>query len=369
MNQQMQRLFVAWARQRRIRKPDNEIGMRILQQQFMNEVQMRANAAAAQAQQVAVIGAAGDDTYASDPIARADQPLNLLRNDGGLIDVMDPETEDSDFTELVRDRNRALEEAGGDDLAGHIIYRDEQREKTANEPQTRNPLSAEGAMMGSSAQVTSPVGVSVGSVLQAVAAQATVANWSGKDSNSRMVAVSFQQAPVDPHFGAFAVKPFGICQFGTQGFSAQVEVDIGTGVVFAVPGSQVVLSVGQDPPVGAENPSTLTVAGMLSFDPVSKTPAITRTVYIEGLGAGASTGGIAIKPFARSLWFFRAPFTEPITIEFHNSALALLYSATLAASTNLTDPIPIANDVTNIVITSTGAGGVTHGRLIYNLGL
>lgn len=352
-NQQMMRVFAQWARSKGIKKPSTPEGMRVLMAQFINEFTARAQQ---------VIGAAGDTTYNSDPIAVRDRPLQIVRDDGGMIDVADVETEDSDFTDLVRDRERALQDAGGDDLAAEEIFRSRARTAVAEEPHTRNPVSAEGAALGSAIQVKSGT----------VAASApTVANWSDKDAKTRQVAISFAMAPVSPTFGAFAVKPFGIVQFGTAGYLASFEVDIGTGCIFSVPASQVLLSVGNDVEVSPESPSTLLLSGMLSFDPVFHSTPMTRTIYIENVPASSNSANIPIKPFAKNVRFWRAALsTGPVTLQFNNSALQTLYSISIAANATLNDSIPLANDVTTIVIANgDGANALTHCRLIFELAI
>lgn len=347
----MMKLMAAWARERGIPRPTTPEGMRLLTARFLEEFKARA--------QEVVVGAAGDATYDSDPIAQMEHPLHLVRNSGGMIDVTEPSHATDDFSELVRDRNRAMEEAGGDELAAEVIYRDQIRHETASEPQMRNPISAEGAALGASALVKSGT---------TQASAPTVANWSDKDARTRMVAIAFSMAPVDPGFGAFSVKPVGYVQFGTAAYSALMEVDIGTGCIFALPASQVLLSVGNDAALAGENASTLQLSGMLSFDPVSKSTPLTRTVVVDNIPHQTTTGGIPIKPFAKRVWFYRTPITGTVSIEFHNSALQTLYSVPIAANAVQSAPIPIANDVTTIVINNNDAAvDITHGRLIFEL--
>lgn len=276
-------------------------------------------------------------------------------------DIADEQTgEMDDFEQLAYEREQALVEAGGDDLAREVIFNNRARSRAqANQTISGNPSSAQKSVMGTTAQVAS-------NTLADTAP--TVAYWTADDdAESRCVGVTFAMLPVSPYFGAYEVKPFGVVQFGTRGLLALAEVDIGVGCRFSVEASQVILQVCQDPIGSGGNASTLTLSGMLSFGSVSRPTPMTRTVYIENLLSGTTTAGIPIKPFAKSVSFWRAPVASDVTIEFHNSSLGLLYSYVLAANTIMADPIPLANDVTQIIINASGAGNITHGRLIFNL--
>lgn len=290
-----------------------------------------------------------------------------LTYDGATTQIVDTMTQqqfdDDDFAQQVERRNQLLVENDGDELRRDVALQSADRAALAADApfHNTNPVTAATALLGGTAVVQS--GTDSTKAPQ-------IANWVGNDAESRMVAFSFTMQPVDPHFGTADVKPVGFLQFGTRGIlSPVVEIDVLVGCIGAVPASQVLLSVGVDPAVSPAAPCSLTISGSLGFDPVHRTTPLTRTVYIDSLLSGTTTAGIAIKPFAKSVTFWRAPVASDVTIEFHNSALGLLYSVVIAGGSILTDPIPLANDVTNIVINASGAGNITHGRLIFNLGL
>lgn len=311
-----------------------------------------------EASRARVIGAGPVDYEMPDP------PTYMSTGEGNMPQIEPVQHgEGDDFDDLANEREQALADGGGDDLAREVIFQRNYRNRLAKTPLiSGNPASALQSLMGSTQTVHSGTGTAGG------ATAPTVARWAAdSDAETRPVGVTFGMAPVDPHFGTADVKPFGIVQFGTTGALLQAEVDIGTGCRFSVEASQVILQVGVDSAVAPATACDLILSGLLSFGMVSKPTPMTRTVYIDNLGAGASTSGIPIKPFAKSVQFWRAPVTEAVTIEFHNSALQLLYSFVLAANATMTDPIPISNDCTQIVINDTGAGGLTHGRLIFNL--
>jgi hypothetical protein len=363
VNPQLEKLFIKWARTNGRKKPDSEIGLRLLQQEFLNELQTRA-AQFAQVASQQVMGAAGDETHSTDPVSRLDPHMNLLRNQGGMIDVMDIETEDSDFTELIRNKHRAMEEAGGDDLAAHIIHRDgEHASLVAEAPfQRTNPTSAAQGVLGNKFLITSGV------------PPVQIASWTGDNVDTTAVTCTFSVFDIldANNFNAGAIpsrRPFGVVNFGVGG-SSKVEVDIGHGCQLTVGGSAVFLSVGLDnPPTGQ---STMTLQGSLSFQATQKNIGLVRTRYIDGLVSGGGYGGnfdIQIVPkFARNVIVWRSDPTQSMQLKFQDANLQNIYTQTFGANVLMTTPIDLSGDIELIQLVG---GGLVGGnlRLIFGLGL
>jgi hypothetical protein len=290
-------------------------------------------------------------------------PIHMSTGEGHMPQIEEPGDPDADDIDDLADRRaRALAACDGDDLAAEEMLQTERRRSiTAQATVSGNPASALKNMMGSTATVRSG----------ATPTDApTVALWNAdSDAESRAVGVTFSMLPVSIQFGAFDVKPFGVVRWGCRGVSALAEVDIGTGCRFAVEGSQVSLQVGVDAAVAPANPCSLIMSGMLSFSPVMRPTPITRTVYIESVAPSSTTAGTPIKPFAKSVSFWRAALsTGPIVLHFRNSALQDLYTVSIAANAVLTDPVPLANDVTQIAVENQdGINTLQHARLIFNL--
>ncbi len=382
MNPQLQGLFVKWARANGRKKPDSEIGLYLLQQEFMNELQARAAAATSQVQEV--MGAAGDVTHSSDPVSRLDPHMNLMRNEGGMVDVMDIETEDSDFTEMIRKKHQAMEEAGGDDLAAHVIYRDSVGKQLP--PDSPAPPSATKGSLGSSALVSTYASDQAPQVYGGVSTNpavgfaknvspAEVARWNAdNDFETRPVTITFQNITATPITSKAAIipvglRPFGLVQFGTSSASSPLYVDIGRGCQFTVAASAVSVAVGVDPV--ASNSQTLInqmqLAGMISFNPVVRTTPIYRTVYIDDLEG--STLQINVPPFANRVWFFRAaPASVGASLVFQDSTANTVYEVDLAAGAQMTTPIPLTSDIAFISVAKT-AGANNYARLVFELGL
>lgn len=373
VRQQMMRLFAAWARSKGIAKPSTEEGMKVLMAQFLSEVQQRAEQ---------VIGAAGDGTYNRDPISQMTTGPQIVRTDGGLIDVDNLEHDDgSDFTELIRSKQRALEEAGGDDLAAHVIHRDSVAQQLpASSPA---PPSATKGLLGSTAIVTATLSDSQPQVYGGVSPMPTsastknvnivqVARWDAdNDFETRPVTISFQNLVntiVNTNFGLTVngLRPFGFVNFGTASASTPLYVDIGRGCQFTVGASSVQVSVGLDPCAASQSAiNTMQLSGMISFNPVVRTNPIYRTVYFDNLQTGAE---VTVPPFANRVWIWVKDLTAAIRMTFLDSSSAAIYSFTLAAGAFMVTPVPLSSDAAFVEVDKT-AGSDTQARLIFELGV
>lgn len=378
IDQHMLGLVSAWAKQRRIPKPRTPEGMRVLVMQFMTEFYTRAE------QTFAAFpgGAAGDGTYAELPISRTDPSPQLLRTNGGLVDIASEEVEDSDFTDLVRDRAQALHDAGGDDLGQEALLL-QQRRKAVNDeapfvraivPQSM--MKGLGGSIGTVTQPAAPSGAVIfggqsptpsvnGPQLQFTPVQ--VANWTGQDDIESM-AVSVSFSPVEPPAATVgsALRPYGIVDFG-NGSLQRLYVDIGSGIQLTVPASRVLLSVGLDPVAGVGIGSVLStqIAGQIGFNPIVRTQPLTRTVYLDTLSAAVAK--VWRPPFATGVMVVRnSPSSTSINLNFIDSQGTSLYEFDLATSANMTDPVPLTSDVVEIDVTKTG-GSTAQARLVFFL--
>lgn len=195
-----------------------------------------------------------------------------------------------------------------------------------------------------------------------------LANWAGDDAETVPITVTF--APVQ-QIGTVTtpagLRPYGIIQFGTRGFSVKAEVDIGTGVQFTVSGSAMTLQAALDTS-DAVKPASMLIAGMLSFYPVVRTAPLYRTKYIDDLSVATD---IVVPPFAKNVVIWReTPAATAITLEFFTSVTggSAIYSYTLAAGAFQLDPVPLAGDITKIRVTRTAGAGALA-RCIFELSL
>jgi hypothetical protein len=325
-------------------------------------------------------GAAGDGTYNSDPVSRAMPQLLLQRNDGGLIDVTEPEDEDSDFTELLRERRESLDEAGGDDLAQQVIY-NQKRKRALKEdaPFVRIvPQSMLRGLGGGIATVTQPPGGASPQIFGGLSSNPAVglpgvslsllqvANWVGEDS-IESVPITCLFSPVQQQFGSTvsALRPFGVVDFGNVGYLNRVYVDIGQGCQFTIGCSRALLSVGLDPVAGVTAAQAMQLSAALSFNPIVRTTHLTRTVYLDQLTG--TTAKVNRPPFAQSVIFQRADPTVSVNLNFIDSVGTKIMEFDLAANAFMSDAVQLPSDCAEIDVVRTGNN--TQARLIFFLSL
>jgi hypothetical protein len=118
--------------------------------------------------------------------------------------------------------------------------------------------------------------------------------------------------------------------------------------------------------VPAGNEATMLLAGMLSFQPVIRTTNITRTRYLDGINVRTI---FAVPPFAASMsyWKTLANVGDSFTLEFLDRLGTVAYAATIAGSTIMSDPIPLAGDIVQVAVTPQAGKTFTFSRAIFNL--
>jgi hypothetical protein len=352
---QLRAAFVEWARSRGHAAPPTEEGLRVLVAQFLGEAMRRGQLAQEPPQ---LIGA--------DQAEHADHKINLLRDSGGMLDIADPETEDSDFGEFIRQRASAMEQSGGDDLAAHVIHRGVDTAKvTEQAPFARTqPPSITTAVLGGKATVTS------GSL------PVNLAYWQGDDAETTMSTV--QVAPVNQLTSANSAfgdcSPFARVQFGTGGFLNTMEVDIGRGCMFSVPGSSIILDVGMDPVnIVGSTKGSMSLTGMITpGKQMYRSPSVVRSIFVD-IQSG-DTQFFSVPQFARSCIFevfsndasgtpiLKSP---PYLITFLSSG-GSGYSRQFLGGTYWDIPIPLSTDIVQVSMKANGAFEVS-GRLIFEL--
>lgn len=354
--------FAAWGRQKGIRPASTEAGLRVQLAQFIADTRAR----------VDNIGAAGDNVYAGDPLQVAEQKITMLRNSGGLVDITEPETEDSDFGDLIRQQHAAMEEAGGDDLAaGSILKGQNKAAATAAAPATTtNPLSALDSPLGN--QVT----LAIGDLKE-------IARWTGQTIETRDVTIIAAPKTLNialpgdvPFSGEF--RPYVLASFGSQGYLTTVEVDLCSGAQFTVTGSMVVLQIGLVAfgTNAAANTITLDVVGMLSFSTCMRTAPITRTLYFDNVVAAFGSTAQIIPAYARRFTVFRSDPANVLvisvggTLGITNATYIVPASSNTGGEVSPMNTFNLPGNFSNIFIQrqSGGADG-TQVQLVFELGI
>lgn len=359
--------FVTWARQKKIKKPDTDEGLHALATQFRVELQQRAS------QLQYVLKQFGEDPPL---IAANDRPVNLVRTDGDMIDIDEPEYSNDDFAQMVRGKQEAMDEAGGDDLAAGVIYRDnveieQNREVKRNEALTvfaAAPPSAKGAVLGQifsiqpANQTTLP-----GATQQAV-------NWAGELRETRectvtaspVMAVRFSDSRLTVVSASNGVsRPYVTVQWGTDQGLYKAQIDLGSGIKLTVACCSLLVSLHLD--VGSA--AAMEVEASMSFGAAPQPTPLTRTAYIDGLTSGNGPSVTFRPPFATHiLAITRSDFTAAMTLTYKDLNGTVIGQRILAASTDLDAPLYLPNDCVSVEVT-TGSAGAINARLVYGLTL
>jgi hypothetical protein len=360
--------FVTWARQNKIKKPDTDEAMQALASQFRTALQQRA----AQSTQYVL------KEFGEDPplIAANDRQVNLLRDEGDMIDIVEPEYSNDDFAQMVRGKQAAMDEAGGDDLAAHVIYRDgveveRNLEAKRNEALTvfaAAPPSWKGAQMGQIFSVPPGIPTTLpGATQQAV-------NWSGELRETRECTVTAAPVPaVRSSDGRLTVvssgngvsRPYLLVEWGTdQGFY-HAQIDLGSGVKLTVACCALAVSIGLD----GGSTAAMEVYGSMSYGAAPQPTPLTRTVYVDGLTSGNGPSITFRPPFSTQiLAITRSDFTAAMTLTYKDLNGNVVGQRILAPSTDLDAPLYLPNDCVSVEVT-TGSAGAINARLVYGLTL
>lgn len=323
----MNTAMARWARERNIPRPTTDEGMRVLRARFMADMKSR-HAAAQQ-----VVGAVAETQAA---------PSAYVEFNGAFSEIRDPLRvgENDDFHEMVQQRNEAMHEGKGDDLARDVILQEQSRAALGQSASfvRINPASSIKAVLGGIATLTTPA---TNAALQTLISNAQqVAMWVA-DDNSETVAITVTFGPIATiiqlvnQLNPSELRPFGVVQFGTRGALQTVEVDIGRGCQLTVSGTQVNVSVALDAPSLGNVQNTTTLTGMISFYPIQKHVGLQRTRYVDALAAGVTTGKLVVPPFARDLTIYNSgvtsnnPSVNSTAITFYNSAGVVTQSTQL----------------------------------------
>lgn len=352
-------VFVKWARSKGLVRPKQPDALKLLMAQCAAEMQVRAEEHIEYVLKV----------FGEDPpiIAASDPQLNMLRTDGDMFDVVEHDTENSDFTDIIRQREEAMEEAQGDDLAREVIYRDnvEARNNDHAPIFSEAPPSWNKAVMGNIIVVQPPSSAGQqGPIVQVV-------NWPGDDRECRPVTLDFGPVPAQVSAaGALRVpgtavsRPFALVQWGTSQGLYSALVDCGSGMHLCISCSSVMVSIGLDD----GSTASMEVYGSMSFGAAPHPTPATRTNYIDAL----TNGGTAIRhrpPFATTIVALdRSDFTIPVTLNYKDLAGNTIGQRIFAASTTLDAPIFLPNDAIEIDLVN-GGGAPANFRITYGLTL
>ena len=163
-------------------------------------------------------------------------------------------------------------------------------------------------------------------------------------------------------------RPYAIVQFGNGANLTTFNVDIGRGIQMTVCGSSVYVSVALDVNGTPATQVAMSIGGSLAFFACQKNAPIMRTGFVDSLAA-AGTQAIVIPSFAQTLLPVQmddGAGTGQARLSFRDVSTGVLYRLDIGSPGAQTTPIPIANDVYDVLITNTGANTTTY-RLPFQL--
>lgn len=205
-----------------------------------------------------------------------------------------------------------------------------------------NPPSATKDILGSQATIFAGTG------LPATMPQLLeVARFDGDDADTLPITVTAFPVNFTPVAGLSGAiqQPFVRLRWGTRGYSASMDVDIGKGCQFTVNGSFASLSLGMDEVAG--NPTNQQFVGMLSFRPCVRTTPMFRTIYTADVAATQLQAPATQVPVgAKKVWIFASGTGIAFTADFTSTnATTQRYRYTQAAGGLMTQPIPLSDDI------------------------
>lgn len=266
-----------------------------------------------------------------------------------------------------------LQRPRADDLEHKSMLREAQKgQLAAQAPYVRiNPSSAVGQQVGNTVVVTDSLDPNGLMTLTGAASSkvAQVAQWVGETEETLPITVCFQPyGPVIPvNKTKQGLRAYGIVQFGTRGFPAKMEVDIGNGMQFTLPGSSAILQVGLEVNPDGGSGDDFQYTGMIGYWPGNKTEKVTRTCYVTG-NAGDPAAQFNVPPYARSFQLMRTATSDPVNIGIWDSSHTIIGIVIVPALEQQLEPIPLSGDAATVSVADGGVDGLGQTRLIFNLG-
>lgn len=242
------------------------------------------------------------------------------------------------------------------------------------------PASAVGSLLGSYQTVT----------MRKPAVQ--VCSWIS-DSDIEVIPVTVTLSAVNykytgtPSGVVGPLRPYAIVTFGGGINRTEVEVDVGRGCQFTVGTNNIAVQVALDDNPNIVYPSALPsmqLGASLAFGRIVRTPAVTRTVYIDSLGANTTTT-VLVPQFAKSVcWYGQGGTTNTSTIlSFQDlddwvSGLGvgrgqyfanLSSNASEALAATMTTPISLSSDIIAVAVKNGEGASAISGKLVFQLAI
>lgn len=323
----------------------------------------------------------------------ADHPVRLARQNG-FVDILDDDVEgiagpeyddagplENDFDHLLRLRHKAGTLPDGrpaDDFEKEVQVKQlQEAEEEERNPYVRINPRIETSILGN--EILIEAGGASG--------ERDAVYWSGEDDDARSVSVVLANPallgdiasrvqsgwPTSSNAAAATYniyRPYAIIRYGTRGGTATAAVDIGRGCQVTLVASAVYVRLGMDLNTAGTNVNAnMLLSAMLAFGPKASSAPVTRTRYIDSLAA-AGTSTVIIPAFATQLLpLQRSDVSGSLELDIRDAGGTTIQYVALAGS-QVMDPIPLANDAYDILVTNAASPSPTVNiRLVFGLNL
>lgn len=184
-----------------------------------------------------------------------------------------------------------------------------------------------------------------------------------------------------PKLTNFSCRPYGIVEYGADGYHSVVKFDVGCGTRFTVAGNYCSVQVGMDPPDVAFPPWYPTGSGIMSigaslgFYAAPSQAPVTCTAYIDNLAQQKQANvvrpakAVAILPPIGARADGSGPV--PITLTFYGWGGEIIGMLSFNIG-DIVCPIPLSNDIAGLQIGNDDSGGkpqTSSFRLVFQLAL
>ena len=269
----------------------------------------------------------------------------------------------SDFDEIADEMREAYEGGGGDDME-HEARRRDAHEANGDSGSSAGPShmsiipeTIEGARTGNTIVVKYQP--SQAEIALGIKESDTVLLWQGdkKEAQSITIDVGLIKGEVQVAGSVGSNRPYGLIDYGTDGYKNNVKFDVGCGTRFTVAGNYVSVMLGMDPPRVGLTPGQMTLGASLGFFAAPSIAPVTCTQYVDQIGANATVGRILrpakavaiLPPQGYNGATLGVPNDFNVTLIFSDWSGNLLYWLTFDIGT-VVCPIPLTNDVAEIAV-------------------
>jgi hypothetical protein len=199
--------------------------------------------------------------------------------------------------------------------------------------------------------------------------QDTASQWQGDKAEAQAITVQAGVVAAAESTPTAGSRPYGQISFGSDGTIVTVPFDIGRGVRFTVACNFVTVLIGAEEPAASETAVPMSIGVSLGMFAAPTLAPVFRTVYVDNLGIGQSSGVLPIPAAGVQLY---TPLCSrgvgQLALIFFDASKSLVVGEFNLNSGVPIVPIPIPNDAVFFQVTNY-SGGQANIRLPFQLSL